>query len=571
MYILGIQYDSHLFCHDTAAALINDNNIIGCLEEERFTRKKHAVGQFPINAIKELLIKAQINFSDIGIIAVSTESSISNIKIELHNHFAFNDQRVVFKCVDHHIAHILDSYYYSQFDSCAAIVVDGQGAQNDSMTIGQVISGKIQVLKKFDLSISLGYMYELASIYCGFGKWGCGKLMGLAAFGKPLDIQPSYFQIDSASFSMTSKYKSLYDFVRQRLQKNNKCFDLYLSRFIHQKDLDASNFLEKATMVSMFRFFESIYPYEPCKDQTTLMYYSNFAATIQKMFSSIACKLVELARSLVHSSIDKLILAGGCMQNCAANSEMAGLGLFSSIQCSPSPYDSGCALGNALAALTQQNGNSIEHFDSQVFLVYSGKRYIEDDIVKNKQQIKTDGISIDQIAKDLKDGKVIGWFQDGSEIGPRALCHRSILANPSIRDMLYKINRIKGRQQFRPLAPVVRDIDFFNVFETSSFDMSQFMLRTFRIKDTFKKSFAATCHVDGTSRPQFLQQDTNPEMHQLLTSFYSIAHIPGLINTSFNRNNEPIVESIDDAIDMLLDVDGLDYIVFNARTKISRK
>lgn len=569
MRILGIQYDSHLFCHDTAAALIDGQTVVGYLEEERFTRKKHAVRQFPINAIKELLAKAQIDFKDIDIVAVSTESSVQDIKIELHKHFKFNDEKVAFNAIDHHIAHILDSYYHSQFDSCAAIVIDGQGGQNDSITIAQVNSGKVEVLRKFDLSMSLGYMYELASIYCGFGKWGCGKLMGLAAFGKPLVIEP-YFQFDDCGFHIGDKHRAIYEFAAHRLQSDNRSFNQYLSRFFSQKDLAAINGLEKTTIVSMLKFFESMYPYEHCQDSTAIMYYSDFAATIQKIFSSASCKIVELARQLVPKTIDKLILAGGCMQNCATNSMIVDLGLFSSVQCSPSPYDSGCALGNALAASIQQK--SIVEKSNNQFSAYSGKCYGKLDDLKFDMRIKMTSISIDQIAEDLKQGKIIGWFQEGSEIGPRALCHRSIIANPSIRSTLYRINsRIKGRQQFRPLAPVVRDIDFFKIFDASSYDMAQFMLRTFKIKDAFKKKFSAVCHIDGTSRPQFLQQKTNPKMYSLLTSFYLITDVPGLINTSFNRNDEPIVESIDDAVNMLLDVNDLDYIVFNAATKISRR
>lgn len=568
MRILGIQYDSHLFCHDTAAALIDGQIVVGYLEEERFTRKKHAVGQFPINAIKELLSKAQIDFKDIDIVAVSTESSVQDIKIELHKHFKFNDEKVVFNAIDHHIAHILDSYYHSQFNDCAAIVVDGQGGQNDSITIAQINCGKIEVLRKFDLSMSLGYMYELASIYCGFGKWGCGKLMGLAAFGTPLDIKP-YFQFDEHGFYIDDKYKKIYEFAEHRLQIDNRSFNQYLSRFFSQKDLTAINIFEKTIIVSIFKFFETIYPYEPCKDTTAIMYYSNFAATIQKIFSNTICKIVELTRHLVSTSIDKLILAGGCMQNCAANSMIIDLGLFSSVQCSPSPYDSGCALGNALAISMQQK-NTLNN--SRFFPAYSGKCYDQLDISRFKTRVEITNISINQIAEDLYHGKIIGWFQGGSEIGPRALCHRSIIANPSIRSSLYRINsKIKGRQQFRPLAPVVRDIDFFKIFDATSHDMAQFMLRTFKIKDAFKKKFLAVCHIDGTSRPQFLQYDTNPEMYSLLTSFNELANIPGLINTSFNRNNEPIVETIDDAIDMLLDVIELDYIVFNSSLKISRK
>ena len=183
-------------CHDISAALLHDNVVIGHLEEERFTRSKHAIHQFPINSIKKLLDKAHIHFNDINVIVISNENDKPKIIQQLKQYFDFNENSIVFDVCDHHIAHLTNSYCYSNFDHCAALVVDGEGTDADSMTLAKVDKNDITVIKKFHISSSLGYMYELASVYCGFGVFGCGKLMGLASFGTPIDIE-SYFTLNN--------------------------------------------------------------------------------------------------------------------------------------------------------------------------------------------------------------------------------------------------------------------------------------------------------------------------------------------------------------------------------------
>lgn len=566
MYILGLQYDNHIFFHDSSAALIHNNSIIGHLEEERFTRKKHAINQFPINSIKKLLSCANIKFSDINVIVISNGITINEIITKLKTYFEFDETMITFDVCDHHISHLLNSYCYSNFKQCAALVVDGQGEQDDSITLASIHDGNITIIKKYDISLSLGYMYELASIWCNFDKFGCGKLMGLASFGVVCDIEP-YFVFENGCLCINSLYKKTYDIICNILIRNQNSFNHYLLNFFTIQDVQNFNIYEKAIIVSMFKFFERIYPYKKCDNSSSIIYYVNFAATIQHIFNTIILYLVGQLKEITQST--NLILSGGCIQNCSANEKIINSKLFSNVYCSPSPYDSGGAIGNALYyALKHQ----YQTYQLNIHNAYTRNSYHINDIQKYKNDINIESISTKQIVNDLIDNKIIGWFQDGSEVGPRALCHRSIIANPSIRENLYIINTyIKGREQFRPLAPVVCDSMFFNVFETTTHDLSQFMLRTIKIRKQYYNKFSAVCHIDKTSRPQYLTYDTNPVMYQLITEFFNITGIPGLINTSFNRNNEPIVETIDDAIDMLLNTSKLNYIVFNSSIKISRK
>ena len=179
--------------------------------------------------------------------------------------------------------------------------------------------------------------------------------------------------------------------------------------------------------------------------------------------------------------------------------------------------------------------------------------------------------NIENITQNLKNNKIIAWFQGGSEIGPRALGHRSILANPENHNNLLVINNyIKQRENWRPLAPIVPAELFDLIFDVSSYDLTEFMLRTIKIRDEWQKKLSAVCHIDGTTRPQRLEREQNPELYNLIINFYKETGIPCLINTSFNGRNEPIIETPEQAIKFLKKKKYLDYVIFNSKYVVSR-
>ena len=176
------------------------------------------------------------------------------------------------------------------------------------------------------------------------------------------------------------------------------------------------------------------------------------------------------------------------------------------------------------------------------------------------------------LSKCLYGDDIFAWFQGGSEIGPRALGHRSIIAGPHKRENLTRINLlIKNRELFRPLAPSVADELFDKIFDTNSKDLTEFMLRTIEIRQEMRSKISAVCHIDNTTRPQCLRKEDNPEFYSLLMNFYNTYKIPCLINTSFNGRGQPIIETPEQAIDFLKNNDELEGLIFNAKYIIFKK
>ena len=544
MKILGLHYSPYENIHDVAAALIIDGKVCGNYEEERFTRVKHACGKFPLLAIKKLLAINNLSINDIDVIACNPMHKklvIDNLKtvfLDCKSNFEFMYD-------DHHNNHIYNAYYQSNFSgSTAAIVIDGDGDQNDSITIAKVENGNISVIKKFDVYQSLGNMYEFCTSFCGLGDFGEGKLMGLAAFGKPYNDCLLNWKDDDIHIPNT------------------------ILTFL--KYMNINGYSHKKIKQMYFKYLAThYYPYKKLDFSDEIIYYADFAATVQNTFNSIMINLVKYAKKHINSN--NLILCGGCVQNCTANELIVQSKIFENVYAAPNSHDAGIALGSAFYALVKTSKDSLD------LSTYNDKYYnfnysIDDISPQLRQKIDLISITQDQIVEDLINNKIIGWFQDGSEIGHRALCHRSIIANPANRSNLNIINKyIKHRELFRPLAPVIPEELFSRIFGTSNIDLTEYMLRNIKIKNDIRKKLIAVCHVDGTTRPQCLKASVNTKMHNILMQFYNRTGIPGLINTSFNRIQEPIVESIDDAIRMLLDIDQLNYIVFNGYIKISRK
>ena len=563
MYILGLSFSFH----DSNAALLYNFSIIGHLEEERFNRIKHTE-LFPINSINILLNRANISINDIDIIAYDDIIDLTKLKQNLIKNYNIDINKFKFICCDHHIAHIYNSYCYSNFQSCACIAVDGAGSNNNAITIAKMYKNNIKILKTYSINESLGFLYELAAIFCGYDENSCGKIMGLAAFGIPQNIEP-YFISTNDIFHINQKYE--YSYINtQNIQNISKLFN-YIKKDIDLKiiyNVYGNNKQYQLSVFKIIQFLKLLYPFCKNTNSNNIIYYQNFAATIQKILNDSMLSLVKITKKLTNET--NLILSGGTIQNCISNENIIQSNIFNNVYCCPTPGDNGIAIGCALYVAHLNNYNI---YMKNIKNAYFGEKYNILNISKlflNKIQISN--CTYDDIINDLINNKIIGWFQDESEIGPRALCHRSIIANPSNRQNLYIINNnIKNREIYRPLAPVVLDKFFFNIFDGNKIDMTNFMLRTLIIKKEYRKKLCAVCHIDNTSRPQYLTKEINIKIYNLIEKFYYKTQIPCLINTSFNRRNEPIVETINDAINMLLNTKHLDYIVFNTNIKLSRK
>lgn len=537
MKILGINGSFIYNNHDAAAALVIDGKLVSNYEEERFNRIKHSANKpFPEIAIQRILNENNLTIDDIDLIVIphdprDKEGYAKKLSKKLN---ASKIVPIVYE--SHHLAHVCDSLFQSGFNSAACLVVDGQGDQRDGITLAQYKNNKIDILKVYDFKSSLGILYSAAaSSFLDLGEFGEGKLMGLSSYGIPDQPMPLYWD-------------------------NNEIKCKYETSFFDNK-LD----LYENMHLSFFK--KNCYPYKEYAFNKTngILYYINFAASVQKCYNDIFLHLLKYLKQLTNE--DNLIISGGCIQNCIGNNIAVESKLFKNVFAGPAPHDAGCAAGLAFygAYISGEKINNVRLKNS-----YTGKTYTDTEILKACDGLKVEEYDVNKITKALSNGEVMAWFQGGSEIGPRALGHRSIIADPSNRKNLFIINDcIKDRENWRPLAPVIPSELFMDIFNITSTDLTEFMLRTVPIRKEYYKKLTAVCHVDYSTRPQYLEKEQNPELYELIMNFYNKTTIPGLINTSFNRRNEPIIETPEQAIRMLKAKSALSKIIFNAKYIVS--
>lgn len=544
MKVLGIS--GSLMCdenHDAAAALVIDGKLVGNYEEERFNRVKHSFNKaFPIISIKKLLKENNLTLNDIDVIAIphdpAQKAEYTQKIIQAIDDTCIKTPDLVY--FDHHIAHICDSVFQSGFEHCACLVSDGIGDVRDSITLAQYKDGKIEILQKYAAEVSVGVLYTIASVgMLNLGDFSEGKFMGLAPYGKPTEKMPLYWENNQIKSLLPACIDTDYPTVNQ-LSNYLTVFERYLVK--------------------------NTYPYGERPKDTNVMYYTNLAASVQKCYEEITLGAIKYLKELTGET--NLILSGGCIQNCIANNLIIESGLFSNVFAGPAPHDAGCAAGLAFYG-AYSKGEKIEN--KRLTNSYVGKVYTDDECLDACTNVKVEHYDEDKVIKDLKAGKIFAWFQGGSEIGPRALGHRSLIADPSNRNNLFVLNdHIKHRENWRPLAPIIPDFMFEKVFGTANHQLCEFMLRTLTIKPEYRKKLIAVCHIDNSTRPQWLEEKENPELYKLIKNFYTKTEVPGLINTSFNGRGQPIIETPEQAIDFLKANEYLTGVIFNAKYVVTR-
>ncbi len=579
MYILGISS----FYHDSAAALIKNGQILGAVQEERFTRIKHDAS-FPHNSINYLLENAKILFKDIDYVVFyekpflkferlletyiatapfgfkSFKASIPIwlreklfLKDFIYKYFKkkykeFNANQILFS--EHHLSHAASAFYPSPFKKSVILTMDGVGEwSTTSAGIGN--ENMIEIKKEIRFPHSLGLLYSAFTLYTGF-KINSGeyKLMGLAPYGKPKFI----------------------DIIKSELIhiKNDGSFRLNLKYF---------NYMTGLKMIN--KKFENLFGKRARKpDEKINLFYMDIAASIQSVTEEIVLKI---ANSLYEEfKIDNLCLSGGVALNCVANGKLLQSTNFKKVWIQPAAGDSGGALGASLAVWFDKFKNS--RFSKNIMQgSYLGPSYSNKEIRtildKNKSKYKksTNEKLIQTAAEVLANDKYIGWFQGRMEFGPRALGNRSILANPCSNETQRDLNlKIKFRESFRPFAPAILIEETKNWFKLNC--ESPYMLLVSEINDKIKKNsesynsvsgfqklksniseIPAVTHVDFTSRIQTVHKETNPLFHKLLLKFFEITGCPILVNTSFNVRGEPIVCNPQDAYNCFMGTD-LDFL-----------
>ncbi len=580
MKVLGIS----AFYHDSAAAIIEDGEIIAAAQEERFTRKKHDPN-FPANAVKFCLNFSGSTIDKLDAIAFYDKpllkferlletyyafvpkglpSFITAIPVwlkekmflkrllyeELEKIEAFDRKKVKLLFPEHHLSHAASAFYPSPFEESAILTIDGVGEwATASICHGQ---GKnIRILKELKFPHSLGLLYSAFTYFLGF-KVNSGeyKLMGLAPYGVPgSDQVKKYVQI-----------------IRSTLVDLKDDGSIWLNQ-------DYFNYATGLTMVHKEKWAK-LFGFKAREPEEELQaHHCNLGLAIQEITEEVVIKMASEARRLTNS--DNLCMAGGVALNCVANGKVYNSKIFKNIFIQPAAGDAGGALGAAQAAyhiyfgkdrvknapLDGMKGSYLgpEYFDQDVQSV--AKRYNA-----SYQYFDQTNDLCKQIALKLSEGNVIGWMQGRMEFGPRALGGRSILGDPRNEEMQRKLNvKIKFRESFRPFAPSVLAEDCSNYFDHDS--VSPYMLlvqpvsckrrkplpvdyNSYSIKDKLyqvRSDMPAITHIDFSARIQTVHQETNPRYHELVQEFKKLTGYGVIVNTSFNVRGEPIICTPEDA------------------------
>ena len=554
MYNLGIS----CYYHDSAAALLKDGHVIAAVEEERFSRKKFD-DSFPKMAIEWCLKEAKITPSEIHSVAfydkpvLKFERLLDNyITVSPRGLFSFLDtvpkwlhKRLWIKnditkslkgfkgdiiFPEHHMSHAAHTFYTSPFDESAILTVDGVGEWTTT-SFGYAKNNSIKLTNDIRWPHSLGLFYSAFTYFLGFQvNEGEYKLMGLSAYGKP-------------------KY---YDLILDNL------IDVKKDGSIH---LDMSYFAFHYDKVMTNDRFAKLFGISPRKkDEKAEQIHFDIGASAQKVLEDILLKMVNHVYEKF--KMKNLCLGGGVALNGVANYRILKESSFDNVHIPPSPGDGGSAVGCAqyLYYIHHNNQRIVEKDMGKTIRenVYVGTSYYDEKITEflDSKKISYEKLErielLKKVAQLIADGNIVGWHQGKMEWGPRALGCRSILADPRKAEMKDILNeKIKHRESFRPFAPSILEEYVSEYFEIDR--SSPYMLIVVPVKKPEK--IPAVTHVDGTGRLQTVNKDANPLYYDLISEFYKITGIPVIINTSMNVMGEPIVNTPEQAYQMIVKTD----------------
>ncbi len=553
MFTLGI----NAVFHDSAACIFKDGKLLAAAEDERFTHIKHgkrplpfSTWELPFHAIDYCLKVAGIHLSDVDHVAYSFDpflllgeeyrgkphievplfqtttqpankwtnpwdplflSYIVNAPRQLKDGYPHHLQKrfkgtslddFQFHYIEHHRAHAASAFHPSPFRNAAVLTLDGRGEL--ATTTYNIGSGAdLTRIAQVNMPHSLGLLYEQLTSYLGFLHSSDEyKVMALASYGKPEFVKDFREMIS--------------------LGKNG------------QYSIGNQNFEERFGPARL-------------RHEEFTKHHFNIAHSLQVVLEET---VLELCNWLYQETREEnLCMAGGVALNCVMNARIRDRGPFKNIWVQPASGDSGTALGAAILVDSEESGTSRRAFEMSH--AYWGPEYSDQEIEQFLKWSKVPYRKLENIAEEtaeiLAADKIIGWYQGRMEYGPRALGSRSILASPISPAMQARLNEVKDREDFRPVAPVVLEEEAGNWFEGASY--SPFMLFVYDVKADKADKIPAVRHVDGTARIQTVNENQHPQYHALLKAFQKKTGVPVLINTSFNTLGKPIVCSPRDAIE----------------------
>ena len=552
MYILGI----NAVFHDSSACIFKDGIMLAAAEDERFTGIKHgkrpipfSTYELPFAAIAYCLEVAGIHLCDVDHIAYSFDpyllidkdhvndplttipfhstglrdvnstespwnnlflSAIINAPAQLVDGYPHHLQKwfkgarqtdLVWHFVEHHLSHAASAYFPSPFNEAAVITLDGRGElSTTTYNIGQ--ENQLTRITDVKMPHSLGLLYENVTSYLGFLHSSDEyKVMALASYGRPEFVK---------------------DF-REIITIGNR----------GQYTIQNENFEERFGPARL-------------RDDEFTCHHFNIAHSLQYVLEETVLELSNWFQQ--ETKLENLCLAGGVALNCVLNAKIRDLGAFKKVWVQPAAGDSGTAVGAAMWVDQQQRKS--EQKDFIMTHAYWGPDYTDNEIEKFLKWIKVPYKKMEDVATEtaqlLADNKIIGWFQGRMEFGPRALGSRSILASPIDPDMQRRLNEVKDREDFRPVAPVVLEEDAAEWFNDAV--QSPFMLFIFDVAAEKEDQIPAVKHIDGTARIQTINAQQHPQYYKILKAFKKKTGIPVLVNTSFNTLGKPIVCTPRDAL-----------------------
>lgn len=539
--------------HDKGAVIIENGKVVVGITEERLSRVKHdgahQGGIIPFDSINYCLNAIGITYKEIDSFVYSTTELSDTTSYDFfRKYFDVSYEKLFF--IPHHLAHAYSTFFSSGFDEAAVIVADASGSilnyknklhlwydvdkleldTNEDWTEGislfhftkkdykEVYKKWIKYPLPLDTSegTSLGTSYSQGSLQLIFepinNTWPAGKLMGLASYANKEIVNEAP------------------NFVEELED------DIFISNNIIYPNVSwKSDFYSKACVAGIY----------------------------QKTQEKASLVLAKMAKKFTDS--ENVCVAGGSFLNCNSNELILNSGLYKNCYFIPPSDDSGIPLGCAWFAY--QRLTDIENTDQ--LSPYIGKSYDRKEIIQALNdtpdlvftEFEDFDLLIDQTSHWLSQNRVIGWFQGGSEIGPRALGNRSILASPINSWMTNYINSdIKKREWYRPFAPAVLFEHQSKIFNSEIY--SPYMLVTTTVKEEWRDKIPAVVHIDNSSRHQSVTENNNQKFYSLIQKFYEKTNVPVLLNTSFNGPKEPIVETPKEAIRTFLDT-NLDFLVIN--------
>jgi carbamoyltransferase len=551
--------------HDSAAALVQDGRLVAAAEEERFSRIKHgkrpvpfSAWELPFNAIDYCLREAGVTLAQVDHVAYSYDPARfvgdrladgrATLPLDLAAHdpqswespwdplfacYLLNAPRQLadgaphhlrkrfqgvrhdgpfrFHYVDHHLSHQASAFLAAPYERCAVMTLDGRG-EEATTAYGRWADGAYEPLGQVNMPHSLGMLYEKMTSHLGFLHSSDEyKVMALAALGRPTLVD----------------------------------------RFLELIETGPDG---RYTLAE----FDPVAVFGPARERGGPMTQAHFDLTAS-LQAALERTVLQLARWLREASGERrLSMAGGVALNCVMNAKLRDARLFDGVWVQPAAGDAGTALGaalwtdhrerSALAGAPVARTWKMDH-------AYWGPGFGDDEIETLLRWARIRHRRLDDVAREtarlLADDKIIGWFQGRMEFGPRALGARSILASPTSPTMQARLNELKDREDFRPVAPVVPREDLADWFEPAEANDGEapFMLFLYDVKRRQAPRIPAVCHADLTARVQTVERSTNPRYHDTLKAFQVLTGVPILVNTSFNVRGEPVVCTPKDALD----------------------